>query len=303
MSAVTYSLDSSGLVYSFSRHHPPRLRVPDGSRLEIETCDCFENQIRAPEDTLASLDWDRINPATGPIFVEGAEPGDALAATIEAITMDDQGVLVAGHEFGVLASKFDALHSRLVPVRQGRVIFDRRLSLPVRPMIGVIGVAPGGDPVNCGTPGSHGGNMDTTLIAPGATVYFPVAVPGALFALGDLHAAMGDGEISGAGVEIAGRVTLRLSVRKGLSLAGPMVATPEGLAAIASAPTLDDAANQAVRDLAEVLFPRLGLPWQELAYLLSIAGHMQICQVVDPLKTARFLIPWAALAPYGMTEL
>ncbi len=303
MRTAPYHVDTKGLVYTFSRHHPPRLRVPDGSRLEIETCDCFENQLQHPEDTLTTLDWNRVNPATGPIFVEGAEPGDALAVTIEAITVNDQGVLVAGHDFGVLASKFDALHSRLVPVRRGRVLFDDRLSLPVRPMIGVIGVAPGGDPVNCGTPGTHGGNMDTTLIAPGATVYFPVAVPGALFALGDLHAAMGDGEISGAGVEVAGQVTLHLSVRKDLSLAGPVVATPEGLAAIASAPTLDDAANQAVRDLAEVLFPRLGLSWQELAYLSSIAGSLQICQVVDPLKTARFLLPWSALSPYGVTEL
>ena len=303
MRTAPYHVDTKGLVYTFSRHHPPRLRVSDGSRLEIETCDCFENQLQRPEDTLTALDWNRVNPATGPLFVEGAEPGDVLAVTIEAITVNDQGVLVAGHEFGVLASKFDALHSRLVPVRRGRVVFDDRLSLPVRPMIGVIGVAPAGDPVNCGTPGSHGGNMDTTLIAPGATVYFPVAVPGALFALGDLHAAMGDGEVSGAGVEIAGQVTLELAVRKDLSLAGPVVATAEGLAAIASAPTLDDAANQAVRELAELLFPRLELSWQDLAYLFSVAGNLQICQVVDPLKTARFLLPWSALAPYGMTAL
>ena len=114
---------------------------------------------------------------------------------------------------------------------------------------------------------------------------------------------MGDGEVSGAGVEIAGQVTLELAVRKDLSLAGPVVATAEGLAAIASAPTLDDAANQAVRELAELLFPRLELSWQDLAYLFSVAGNLQICQVVDPLKTARFLLPWSALAPYGMTAL
>ena len=146
MRTAPYHVDTKGLVYTFSRHHPPRLRVPDGSRLEIETCDCFENQLQRPEDTLTALDWNRVNPATGPLFVEGAEPGDVLAVTIEAITVNDQGVLVAGHEFGVLASKFDALHSRLVPVRRGRVVFDDRLSLPVRPMIGVIGVAPAGDP-------------------------------------------------------------------------------------------------------------------------------------------------------------
>ena len=109
MSAVTYSVDSSGLVYSFSRHHPPRLRVPDGSRLEIETCDCFENQIRRPEDTLASLDWDRINPATGPIFVEGAEPGDVLAALLE------QGRLIRlGDDVLLLAETYEEMREAIV---------------------------------------------------------------------------------------------------------------------------------------------------------------------------------------------
>jgi Acetamidase/Formamidase family. len=106
------------------------------------------------------------------------------------------------------------LYSKVVEINDGKVIFNEKLSFPVKPMIGVIGVAPKEGEINCGTPGPHGGNMDTTLIGEGTKLYLPVFVDGALFALGDLHAVMGDGEIGVSGVEVSGAVTVGLRVLK-----------------------------------------------------------------------------------------
>ena len=119
-------------------------------------------------------------------------------------------------------------------------------------MIGVIGVAPAGDDVPCGTPGSHGGNMDTRLIGDGATIYLPVQAPGALLAVGDLHAAMGDGEIAFTGVEVAGAVTLQVSLREDMSLTDPVLENDDTVATIASAETLDEAAKMATNAMADL---------------------------------------------------
>ena len=171
--------------------------------------------------------------------------------------------------------------------------------VPVRPMIGVLGVAPAGAAVPTGTPGPHGGNMDTALIGEGATVYLPIAAPGALLAAGDLHAVMGDGEICGTGVEVAGRVTLRVTVRRDLPIVNPVVATSDVVATVASAPTLDEAAILATRDMANLLGARLGLDAVEATMLMSAAGELRVSQVVDPLRTARFELPRSVLSQYG----
>jgi amidase len=141
--------------------------------------------------------------------------------------------------------------------------------------------------------------MDTLLIGEGATVHFPVFVPGALLAAGDLHAAMGDGEICGTGVEIQGEVELVVSVRRDLSLSEPVVETDEVVATIASAETLDQAAEQATRHMADLMQSRLGLSPAATSTLMSAAGQLQVSQVVDPLKTARFAMSKELLAPLG----
>ena len=230
-------------VFALAADAPPAARVPDGARVELETADCFSDQIRRADDRLEAVDWEQINPATGPVFVEGARPGDVLAVEIERIEMADQGVMAVSDGFGVLAERFSGTECRLVPIADDIAHLPGGVRVPVRPMIGVLGVAPAGAAVPTGTPGPHGGNMDTTLIGEGATVYLPIAAPGALLAAGDLHAVMGDGEICGTGVEVAGRVTLRVTVRRDLALVNPLVETTNVVATVASAPTLDEAGD------------------------------------------------------------
>jgi len=290
-------------VFALAADTPPAVHVPDGALVELETADCFCDQVRDAGDGLDAVDWEQVNPATGPVFVEGARPGDTLTVHVERIEVDDQGVMAVSDEFGVLADRFRGTDCRLVPITDGFARLSDGVDVPVRPMIGVLGVAPAGASVPTHTPGPHGGNMDTRLIAEGATVYLPVFAPGGLLAAGDLHAAMGDGEICGTGVEVAGRVTLRVTVRRDLEIVNPVVETPKVIATVASAPTLDEAAALATRDMADLLGTRLGLSPASATMLMSAAGDLQVSQVVDPLKTARFALPKSVLAQYDQPLL
>lgn len=282
-------------VFALSADTAPAIRVPDGGVVGLETADCFSDQVRHSDDKLEDVDWEQINPATGPVYVEGALPGDTLAVEIQRIDTAAQGVMAVSDGFGVLADRFAATACHIVPIVDGQAELPGGVRVPVRPMIGVLGVAPTGDPVPTGTPGSHGGNMDTVLVREGATVFLPVAAPGALLAAGDLHAVMGDGEICGTGVEVAGRVRLRLTVRRDLAIVNPLVVTNDVVATIASAPTLDEAAALATRDMADLLTSRLGLDATAATMLMSAAGDLRVSQVVDPLRTARFELPVAVL--------
>ena len=211
------------MLFAFARDLEPALRVASGDTVRIRTQDCFGNQVQTSEDQLDEIDWDAINPATGPVYVEGAVAGGALKVSIDNIELDAQTASCTGKDEGVCGDRFDAWSTRLCAIEDGKLRWSDKLSIPLNPMIGVIGVAPEGEPVNCGTPGSHGGNMDNTAITTGATLYFPVAVEGALFGCGDMHAAMGDGEISVSGAEVAGWATVTLTALPGLHLADPAV--------------------------------------------------------------------------------
>lgn len=285
------NLLSNATAYSFSKDIAPALEVLEGATLDIETLDCFSNQLRNPEDTVDQLDWDRINPSTGPVYVEGAMPGDALKVTINRIDLSDKGTVCCIENEGTLGHMITGSHMRIAPVRDGFVEY-LDLKLPIKKMIGVIGVAPEGPAVNNGTPGPHGGNMDTPMITEGATVYFPVFVPGALFALGDCHAVMGDGEIGVSGLEIPAKVNLKLEVIKGKAPEYPFLENDESFAVIVSKPTVDEAIALATELMCKFLEERLpAYSRPEIIMLMSLAGDVRISQVVDPEKTVRFVFP------------
>jgi amidase len=292
MATPTISKDKN--ILSMSRAATPVARIRPGTSIRLQTADCFADQVQGPGDVERGIDWDTINPATGPIYVEGAEPGTMLAVSIEHIEVADHGVMCTGGGWGVLGDRIDKLSWRFLTIWDREAQWDGGPSFPIRPMIGVIGVAPAGDDVPCGTPGHHGGNMDTRLIAEGATIYLPVAVPGALLAAGDLHAAMGDGEVAVTGVEVAGSVTLQVSLRTDLELVDPLLEDDDLVATIASAETLDEAAKMATNAMADLLHARLGIGLADAVMLMSAVGNLQICQVVDPLRTVRFEMPKSA---------
>ena len=294
-------LDDSKTLFSFDKDLEPVLKVLSGETVRIRTKDCFGNQLQGPEDQLSEIDWEAINPATGPIYVEGAVAGGTLKVHIDNIELDAQTSSCTGKDEGVCGDRFSDWATHFCKVEDGKVVWDERLSIPLRPMIGVIGVAPEGEPVNCGTPGSHGGNMDNTAIAAGATLYFPVAVDGALFGCGDMHAVMGDGEVSVSGAEVAGYATVTLTALPELSVPNPLIENDTHFGIIVSAESLDKAAELAVQQMVDLLASRTNESEADLVMLLSLVADVRVCQMVDPEKTVRFMVPKYVLDAIGFS--
>ena len=292
-------LDDEKVFYAFDKALEPAMVVPSGTTVRVRTKDCFGNQIQKPEDELDGIDWDHTNPATGPIFVEGAVPGGALKVSVGAIEFDNKSVSCTGENEGVCGDRFNAWSTQVCEIDGDELVWDERLCIPLRPMIGVIGVAPEGDPINCGTPGSHGGNMDNTAITAGATLYFPVFADGALFGCGDMHAVMGDGEISVSGAEAAGWATVTLTAMPELKLVDPLIENATHFGVIASAETLDAAADRAVHEMVDLICDRTAEDPDKVVMLLSLVGDVQVCQMVDPEKTIRFMVPKYVLDSLG----
>jgi amidase len=216
------------------------------------------------------------------------------------LDIGDQGVLATGPNLGVMGHRVNEFTVKVLPIEGEEAVFNEKIRIPLNKMIGVIGVAPEKEAVSCGTPGSHGGNLDTLLITEGATIYFPVYHEGALFGLGDMHAAMGDGEIGVSGIEVSGKADMTLDVLKGKSIRHPLVKNKDGLYALVSAKTLDEAAKLAVEEMVDLLLPHTDLQLSELTMLLSAIGQAQISQMVDPLLTARFFVPQWFLDIYNI---
>ena len=134
-------LNDERVLFAFARDLEPALTVASGETVRIRTQDCFGNQVQTPEDELDEIDWDRINPATGPVFVEGAVPGGALKVTIENIELDPQTASCTGKDEGVCGDRFDAWSTHLCAIDGDKLVWNDQLSIPLNPMIGVIGVA------------------------------------------------------------------------------------------------------------------------------------------------------------------
>jgi acetamidase/formamidase len=271
--------------------------VDDGAEVHLQLRDASDEQIERASDAsaIARLDFDHVNPVSGPVFVKGARPGDALAVELLELRSRDWGWTAIIPGFGLLADEFPDPWLRISPVDQGagRVEFAPGITLPFAPFPGTIGVAPaepGPHPIL--PPSSSGGNIDTRHVQAGTTLLLPVGVEGALFSVGDTHAAQGDGEVCGTAIETAMEVTVRLSVRRGLRLTAPAleIPAPTALAPIERGgwdvttgvgPDLMEAARDAVRAAIALLGERRGLERQEAYALCSVAGDLRIHEIVD----------------------
>lgn len=286
-------------VHKMWSENVPAARAKSGDTVRFETLDCFGGQLKSEDELLGGLDWNNVNPATGPLFVEGAMPGDVLKVEILNIELGDHGVMVGAPGEGITGNVVCGEVTKILPVEDGIIKFNNKLSFPVSPMIGVIGTAPKGEGIDTGTPDSHGGNMDCTQIGAGTVLYLPVNTEGALLAMGDLHAKMGDGEVEVCGVEIAGVVTVKVTVLKDCKLPTPYLLGKEKAMTIFSAKTADEACIGATLAMHSFLMKELGMGDHEAAMLLSVTGDLRVCQVVDPEKTFRMEIPRTVTEAYG----
>ena len=286
-------------VHVMDKANAPAAYAKDGDTVIFETLDCFGGQLTSEDQKMGGLDWSNINPATGPLYVEGAKAGDVLKVEILTIELDDHGVMIHSEGERVTGREVTGEAAKILPIENGCARFNDKLSFPLQPMIGVIGTAPAGEGIPTGTPGEHGGNMDCTRIGAGTTLYLPVNVDGALLAMGDMHAVMGDGEVGVCGVEIAGKITVRVSVIKDYALPTPFLLTDDAAMSICSAKTADEAADRATLAMHRFLVKELGMDGHDAGMLLSIAGNLRVCQVVDPEKTFRMEIPRSVTKAYG----
>ncbi|MCL2632362.1 MAG: acetamidase/formamidase family protein [Coriobacteriia bacterium] len=293
------------LFYAFSPDMQPVLTVSQGEEFILETRDCFANQLKTNDDTLDDLDWTQINPATGPVFVEGVKPGDLLRIDIKHIELIGTSVMTTIPGSGAISGVTEA--STLVLENTGGVLALPTalgdLKLELKPMIGVIGLAPESESVPNGTPGVHGGNMDCNLIGEGASLYLRAAHEGGLFGCGDIHALMGDGEVVVCGAETPARSTFEISVVDYKALPVPFLETDDRYISIASAATSDEAYKQAIDQMFDFLTDIVGLPANDAGRLMSLIGDLRFCQVVDPLITIRFEFPKAQLLELGFAGL
>ena len=277
------------------------LEIDSGDVVTLETNDCFTGQIQTEADLITAIDFDRVNSATGPIAVRGAEPGDSLVVELLEVRPDDRGFATLIPGMGQLIEQVRSPLTHVFRVEGDTIHMTDRISFPLRPMVGVIGCATGGERLTNGYAGEHGGNLDNHLHGPGARIYFPVRQPGGMFAAGDMHASMGDGEISGTGVEIAGEVDIRLGLVKGRQGGWPVTELAERWIPHATADEFDEALQLVSEEAARMLVDEHGFSIEDAFIFLSVAcdaGVAQACKPAPQFGTiGRFSIPKIAACP------
>jgi acetamidase/formamidase len=293
-SGSIHELRYDAFEYAWDNSVAPALEVESGETVLLHVRDASDEQID-PSSTaadVAALDFARVNPVSGPIFVKGAGPGDTLAVELLELRPPTWGWTAIIPGFGLLADEFTEPWLRISEVTEAGVRFSERITLPFLPFPGTLGVAPPEPgPHSIVPPSRWGGNMDTKHLNPGTTLYLPVGVEGALFSLGDTHAAQGDGEVCGTAIETAMDVVLRLSVRKDVRVDAPQYDVPAGAIAeherssyhvcTGLGPDLLEAARDAVRATIGWLRENHGLEREEAYAVASVACDLRIHEVVD----------------------
>ena len=277
--------------YVYSKHLEPIAVVKPGEIVEIHTIDAFSNRITS-ENALPSIvlaGSKGSNPQTGPVYIDGAEPGDTLAVHILDIQPDrDWAVSVLKESFGGLSSTYltpslqEPLPEKvwIYKIKDGMVTHNKQLSFPWRPFLGTIGTAPELESISSLTPHKHGGNMDVPDVKPGNIVYLPVKNKGALFYTGDCHAGQGDGELCGVALEISARVTLKFEIIKHQSIEWPRIESDTEYMVVGSARPMEDAAKIAYSQLIYWM-EEMGWAKFEAYQALTQIGKLYVGNMVD----------------------
>ena len=271
----------------FSKLIPPVLTVPSGAVIKAETSEASDGQLHAKAglDDLINLDFGPIHPLTGPVYVEEAEVGDILAVDVLKIELHDYGwqAIVAG--FGFLTDRFPDPKLKVHAIDKVRktMQFSDKVTIPLMPFAGVMGVAPDTEEMlSTIPPRENGGNMDDPSIVEGTTVYFPVLVKGGLFSIGDTHAVQGLGEVCGTALEAPMTITYRLRVLKDKpAIKEPQYETDQYYAVTGFGDTIDRAAKKAVNFMIDHLVANYDISDEDAYMLCSLVGDLKIAEVVD----------------------
>ena len=292
---ATHHLDDKQPHAFWDNSHPARIRIKPGDTVVFETLEASANQV-TPASTsasLATLSFDPIHPLTGPVYVEGAVPGDGLEVEIVSIKHKGWGwnAVLAG--FGLLADDFPTPYLHHYKLGRTHCYFREDIMIPYEPFCGVMGVAPReSGRLNTIPPRENGGNIDIRHLTPGTKVVFPVLVSGALFSCGDCHSAQGDGEVNGSGIETPMTVTLRFNLLKDANVPELRFTTPprkkltvtdtEGyFVTTAHGPDLFKNAQQSVRYMIDHLVDTHDMTREQAYCLCGAAVDLKISEIVD----------------------
>ncbi len=276
--------------YVFSPYAEPVAKIAPGETVTMHTLDAFEDRITGPDDLPSKVLGSYLNPQTGPLYIEGAEPGDTLAVRIEALEpARDWAVSCYVPYFGGLtATRATRLLHEPLPERlyfyklvDGFFHYEDKFKIPWRPFMGTMGTAPELEAISALTPYNHGGNMDCKDTCPGNTLYLPVRVPGALFFTGDGHGNQGDGELCGVALEISMRATLTFELIKGRAIEWPRIESPDKIMTVGSARPMEDAARIAYAELVDWMVSDHGFETLDAYQLLTQVGTMYVGNMVD----------------------
>jgi acetamidase/formamidase len=283
-------------------------RIAPGESLEFDVTDASGGQLRETSTVadVGRMDFGKINPVTGPVYVDGAVPGDILKVTLLSFAPSGWGWTANIPGFGLLAEDFKEAALRLWRYDAKTLapaLFGRWGKVPLKPFTGTIGVAPAEPGLHSIVPPRRvGGNMDVRDIAEGTDLFLPVEVQGALFSVGDTHAAQGDGEVCGTAIESPMRVALQFDLLKQTPLTFPRFRTAGPVTrhldakgydvATGIGPDLMEAARAAVRSMVELLMRQHGMPAIDAYLLCSVCGDLRISEIVDlPNWTVSFYFP------------
>jgi amidase len=272
----------------------PALEVDPGSAVSFDTSDAVLARLAAGEPVEA-IGVERLNLVTGPVYVRGAEPGDALRIEVVDIRVDTAWVLwLPG--FGPLGSRVASVTAERAPISAGRVGIGDGLTVPLAPMIGCIGVVPAEGTASTVRPlYPTGGNLDLRELSPGAVLWLPVQVPGALLSLGDLHAAMGQGEPAFVAIEAAGTATVRIDVEKASPLTLPRLRSGDETICVGMGASFPEARRSAVEQAFDLLTGTHGLPPRTAyAYVCARVGLRPAGpsgSIVDGLEAVLAVVP------------
>jgi acetamidase/formamidase len=286
----------------------PAVRIAPGESLEFEVADASGGQLsaRSVVEDVGKMDFGKINPVTGPVFIDGAAPGDILKVTLLSFKPSGWGWTANIPGFGLLADEFKqpALHTwKYDPHSLAPALYGRWAKVPLKPFTGTIGVAPGEPGLHSIVPPRRvGGNMDIRDVAQGCELFLPVEAAGALFSVGDTHAAQGDGEVCGTAIESPMSVALKFDLIKQTPLSFPRFTTPGPVTRHLDAqgyevctgigPDLMEAARAAVRSMVDLLMRERGMPAMDAYLLCSVCGDLRISEIVDlPNWTVSFYFP------------
>jgi acetamidase/formamidase len=272
----------------------PIARVASGAVVAFDMLDAAGGQITADSTVAAigALDFSRVDQVNGPIFVEGAEPGDTLQVELLEFQPAAWGWTALIPGFGLLADEFPQPALRIWTLADGWAEFAAGVRIPLAPFCGEVGLAPAEAGAHSTIPPyRHGGNMDTKHLTAGATLYLPVEVPGALYSMGDGHAAQGDGEVCGTAIETAMDIALKFELVKGVDLPFPRFTTPGPVSrhfdvagyevTTGIGPDLMRGARDAVKGMVDLLSRRHGMKPVEAYMLCSVCADLRISSIVD----------------------